>query len=410
MAHEVGGREDPGQTPSEGGRSVPAVDACPGAQARARRRCGDTREPVPQAARLAAAPAVAAAPADHAGQQAVAGVPVAERPVDERFELEAVGLERADLGEAQLAGEDRPGEAEAIESGELSRRVGVELRAGVQRQTGVALAHESGEAQVGDDERVHAGEVRRFQRLQRRLDLVVLEQRVEREVGAGVEAVREVHGARGLVAGEVAGEGARAPALEAEVDRVGAGGEGGAQGALVAGRRQELDARPGRHGFMVQRGRGAAPSAPRPVRVSVPPNHTRPDRRPAPPRGLARPSGRQRPRLLLEDLSASRRGARGSDRRSAIVVTPSRSSSSRRRLMPSESLDMCPAMTTCMLCFSASSRSSWLMCMPTMVPTPASASFSMTCIGPSVPPVMSTQILPARRSGCSSPTYGPAPC
>ena len=77
--------------------------------------------------------------------------------------------------------------------------------------------------------------------------------------------------------------------------------------------------------------------------------------------------------------------------------------------MPSESLLMCPAMITWMRCLSASSRSSWPMCMPTIVPTPVSASFSMTFFGPSVPPVMSTQTLPARLLGVLSPMYGPAP-
>ncbi len=49
------------------------------------------------------------------------------------------------------------------------------------------------------------------------------------------------------------------------------------------------------------------------------------------------------------------------------------------------------------------------MCMPTMVPTPLSASFSRIFFGPSVPPVMSTQTLPARAVPLLSPMYGPAP-
>ena len=45
---------------------------------------------------------------------------------------------------------------------------------------------------------------------------------------------------RHRLAGEVAGEGARAPAREAEVDGVGAGGEGRAQGARLPRRREQL--------------------------------------------------------------------------------------------------------------------------------------------------------------------------
>ena len=99
----------------------------------------------------------------------------------------------------------------------------------MQRQLGVALAHARGEAEVGDDERVEAGEIRRFQRRQRRLDFVVLEQRVERQIRAGVVQMGGLDRLDGRLAGEVAGEGARAPAFETEVDGVGAGGQGRAQ-------------------------------------------------------------------------------------------------------------------------------------------------------------------------------------
>ncbi len=70
---------------------------------------------------------------------------------------------------------------------------------------------------------------------------------------------------------------------------------------------------------------------------------------------------------------------------------------------------MWPAITTWMWLSSAVLRRSGLMCMPTMVPTPWSASFSMIGTGPSVPPVMSTHTLPARLPAFSSTTYGPAP-
>ena len=202
----------------------------------------EAAEVVAEAARLATAAAVAAAAADHAGQQAVAGVAVAQRPVHERLELQTVRLQGGDLGEAELAGQDGPREAEPRQGRQLRRAVRAELGAGVQRQLRVFLAHAPGEAEVGDDERVEAGDVRRLQRRQRRLHLRVLEQCVQRHVRASTVEMRQLHGRHGRVAGEVAGEGARTPAFEAEVDGIGAGRKGRAQSARLPGRRQKLGA------------------------------------------------------------------------------------------------------------------------------------------------------------------------
>src|SRR5665647_2156614 len=81
---EVGGGHDTrGLGGAVGGRPNPAV----------RGSVAQATQVVAQAAGLAAAPTVAAAAADHARQQAIAGVAVAERPVDEGLELEAVRLE-----------------------------------------------------------------------------------------------------------------------------------------------------------------------------------------------------------------------------------------------------------------------------------------------------------------------------
>ena len=77
--------------------------------------------------------------------------------------------------------------------------------------------------------------------------LVVLELRVERQIRAGVVQMGRLDSLDGRLAGEVAGEGARAPALETEVDGVGAGGQGRAQRARLPGRREQLDAPSGRH-------------------------------------------------------------------------------------------------------------------------------------------------------------------
>ena len=72
--------------------------------------------------------------------------------------------------------------------------------------------------------------------------------------------VSQFDGLDGALAREVAGEGPRAPALEAEVDGVGAGGKGRAQGARLSGRRQQLYGGSGwwAHASMVHRAAAGA--------------------------------------------------------------------------------------------------------------------------------------------------------
>ena len=80
--------------------------------------------------------------------------------------------------------------------------------------SGYSSRTRAGEAEVGDDERVEAGEVRRLQRRERRLHLVVLEQRVQRQVRARVVEMGRLDRLGDRLTAEVAGEGARAPARE----------------------------------------------------------------------------------------------------------------------------------------------------------------------------------------------------
>ena len=103
-----------------------------------------------------------------------------------------------------------------------------------------ALAHQGREAQVGDDERVEAGLVGRLQRLQSRLQLLLLQQRVERQVSAGAVEMSAIDGRNDVAYREVACEGTRTPAVEAQVDGVSAGAEGRSQSGLVARRRHQL--------------------------------------------------------------------------------------------------------------------------------------------------------------------------
>ena len=106
--------------------------------------------------------------------------------MDEGLQVDTVRLEGRDLAQAELAGEDGALAAEARQRGELRRAVRAELRAGVERQIRVLDAHPGHETEVGDDEGIEAGEVRRFQRRQRRTHLLIPEQGVQRQVRSRV--------------------------------------------------------------------------------------------------------------------------------------------------------------------------------------------------------------------------------
>ena len=201
---------------------------------------GALGKPVTHAAGLAAAPAVAAAPRGHARQQAGAGVPVAQGAVDEGLEGETVGVEGRDLVEGELTGQDGARKAELGKGLELGARVRIELRAGVQFELRVGLVNERRKAEVGDDEGVEAGAVGRLERREGRLELVVFEQHVKGEVDARAEEVRPVDRGQKPRRLEVAGEGARAPGVEPQIDRVGAGRQGRPQSRRPPGRRQQL--------------------------------------------------------------------------------------------------------------------------------------------------------------------------
>ena len=154
-------------------------------------------------------------------------------------------LERRDLVEAQLAGQDGAREAQAGEAFELGARVRAELRAGVQFELGIGLVDEARKAEVGHDQGVEAGPVGRLEGAQGLVELVVFEQDVQGEVHAGAVQVRPVDGGEQRLGREVGGEGARAPGVEPQVDGVGAGRQGRLQGRRPPGRRQQLGARPG---------------------------------------------------------------------------------------------------------------------------------------------------------------------
>ena len=101
------------------------------------------------------------------------------------------------------------------------------------------------EAEVGDDQGVEPGAVGRLQGREGRFELVVFEQDVQGEMDACAEEVGAVDRRQQLGRREVAGEGARAPGVETEVDGVGAGRQGRLQGRRPPGRRQQLGLRPG---------------------------------------------------------------------------------------------------------------------------------------------------------------------
>ena len=196
--------------------------------------------------------------------------------MDKGFQLQAVRLQLAYLFQAEFTRQYGPPEAEPGQRLELGGRMGVELRAGVQGELWERGAHQSGKAKIGDDKGVQAGGIGRLQRPQRRPHLFLLELRVEHQVDAGAPQVRPVDGLQELRRTEVAGEGAGAEALQAQVHGVGAGRQRGTQRTLIAGRRQELDAGLGlgrrplrRQSHRAPRLRAAAPPAsPRSRRAS----------------------------------------------------------------------------------------------------------------------------------------------
>ncbi len=101
-------------------------------------------------------------------------------------------------------------------------------------------AHQRDDAEILDDDRVDAGRGARAHGALEGRELVVEDERVQRDVPAHAVLVEVAHRRREAGVVEVAGAGARVETLEAEVDGVGARAHRGAQRIGVAGGREDL--------------------------------------------------------------------------------------------------------------------------------------------------------------------------
>ena len=199
-------------------------------------------ERVLQAAGLRAHAAVAAAAADEAGHVALAGVAEAERPVHEDLRLHgAVLRDEADLLEAQLARQYDALHAELGRGLHAREVVDAHLRARVQRDVRQGAADHRGEAQILQDQPVHADGVGQAGRLQRGVHLPVVDEGVERQVDLAAADMAVAHGLFQLFLVEVFGSAAGVEVAHAEIHGVRAVLHGGDDGLGRARGRKQFD-------------------------------------------------------------------------------------------------------------------------------------------------------------------------
>jgi hypothetical protein len=165
----------------------------------------------------------------------------------------------ADLLQVQLARQHHLAEARVLQEARLLGCADVGLGAGMQLDGRQVLQQQ---AHVLHDQRVGAGLVQLPHQAAGGLQLVITQDGVQRDEDAGVEAVG-MGAQAGDVGHGVAGVGPGAEVGPADVDRIGAMGDGGDADVGVAGRRQQFQcALPGRHRQAPQAAssRAAAPS------------------------------------------------------------------------------------------------------------------------------------------------------
>ncbi|MNP31768.1 hypothetical protein D3C76_1249080 [compost metagenome] len=176
-------------------------------------------EGVRQAAGLGAVTAVGAAAGLRVGNIALAGKRHAQRAVDEELDrsLGFVG-NGADFLQVQLAGQYQLRKTGLVEELRPLQGADVGLGAGVQLDRRDVQFHH---AQVLDDQRIDAGVVQLMDQLACRLQLIVVQDRIDRGEHPGVVAMGELH-QRGDIAHLVAGVVARAETRATEVNGIGA--------------------------------------------------------------------------------------------------------------------------------------------------------------------------------------------
>ena len=137
-----------------------------------------------QAAGLRAQPAVARTLADHRGQIALPGIAHAQRAMDKHLGLHTrLTGDQAHLVARTLTAEHHAGKTDVARLARAVQRVDGHLRGRVQRKIRRMCMDQPRKPQVLDDQRVRARFIQKFRVPQRRVQLAVAREDVERNVG-----------------------------------------------------------------------------------------------------------------------------------------------------------------------------------------------------------------------------------
>ena len=192
-------------------------------------------ELIGHAAGLGAFAAIGAAVAEAFASETLTGVGDAEGSVDEDLEGDAGVLEAFEFAEGEFAGEDGAVEPETVHEGETFRRRDGHLGARVEFEVRGDGAGEEGEADVLDDDGVDAGGFEETELVGGGGEFAGEDERVHGHEAADPAVVEELHDGGEIGFGEVVGAETCVEAREAEVDGVGAVGDGGPDAFEVAG-------------------------------------------------------------------------------------------------------------------------------------------------------------------------------
>ena len=172
-------------------------------------------------ARLRAQAAVAAAPAEHAGERAAAGRAHAQRAVDKHLDFQRRGRgDGGDLLHGQLPGKHHARKAETAQHFHACGIVHGHLRGGVQGQRGTHATHERGGADILHDHGVRARSRNVAHSVRKRIQFRIQQKRVERDVHAHLPRMAIRHGALEGLRVKVCRVAARVESGKAEIDRI----------------------------------------------------------------------------------------------------------------------------------------------------------------------------------------------
>ena len=209
-------------------------------------------ELIGQAAGLGALAAVGGAAAEGFGCEALAGVGDAECAVDEHFQRGVRGNGEGGRAEGvaiffisatdKFAGEDHALDAELLDELNAFGFGEGHLRGAVDVEGGGERVDEFGDAEVLDDDGIDARGGDGFDVFDRGFEFVGEDEGVESEEAFDVVGVEVIHDPGKFFEREVGGAVAGVELIEAEVDGIGAVGDGGAHGIPVAGGREKFGA------------------------------------------------------------------------------------------------------------------------------------------------------------------------